>query len=390
MAFTGDLEQLPIVDVIQLLNSTRKSGILVVKGRKGESQLVFKDGYIVSASHLDGSIRIGQVIVEMGFVTQSQLDHALQNQQADIVTRRPLAIMFIEMGILAEQDAFKALQRLVEITLVEILTWKSGQFTLDHLRNTVDFDFKYYPEKMNHEVNVNTQSILMDALRIFDERKRDGLIEDEPDAAELEELSSDELISVDDLGLGDIDHLFAKLPQAFSGVKSFDPVALQRQKIMELKTSLSEADLEKLASMLARYTIETVSGERVGTDGPRVVIFSKDALLLHGLNTVLTKFGALSVTVLSEDELAKALAKEADTKMSWLIVDAPLPKIKLARNSHLCTFQLVPKGEFGLALKAYRQGVAAVVPRPVNGQENFVEELIMLLEFIPEFIRDYR
>jgi len=389
MAFTGDLEQLPIVDVIQLLNSTRKSGILVVKGRKGESQLVFKDGYIVSASHLNGSIRIGQVIVEMGFVTQNQLDHALQSQQTDIA-RRPLAIMFIEMGILAEQDAFKALQRLVEITLVEILTWKRGQFTLDHLRNSVDFDFKYYPEKMNHEVNVNTQSILMDALRIFDERKRDGLIEDEPDDAELEELSSDELISVDDLGLGDIDHLFAKLPQAFSGVNSFDPVALQRQKIMELQTNLSEADLEKLASMLARYTIESVSGERVGTDGPRVVIFSKDALLLYGLNTVLTKFGALSVPVLSGDELAKALAKEADTKMSWLIVDAPLPKMKLARNSHLCTFQLVPKGEFDLALKAYRQGVAAVVPRPVNGQVNFVEEFIVLLEFIPEFIRDYR
>ena len=43
MSFTGDLEQLPIVDVVQLMNSTRKSGILSVEGRKGESQLVFKD-----------------------------------------------------------------------------------------------------------------------------------------------------------------------------------------------------------------------------------------------------------------------------------------------------------------------------------------------------------
>jgi hypothetical protein len=42
------------------------------------------------------------------------------------------------------------------------------------------------------------------------------------------------------------------------------------------------------------------------------------------------------------------------------------------------------------ALKAYRQGVAAVVPRPVNGQEGFIEELLLLLEFIPEFVRDYR
>ena len=46
MSFTGDLEHLSIVDVIQLLHATRKSGTLVVQGRKGESQLVFKDGYI--------------------------------------------------------------------------------------------------------------------------------------------------------------------------------------------------------------------------------------------------------------------------------------------------------------------------------------------------------
>jgi len=390
MAFTGDLEQFPIVDVIQLLNSTRKSGILVVKGRKGESQVVFKDGYIVSANHLNGSIRIGQVIVEMGFVTQQQLEDVLRNQQVNVESRRPLAIMLIEMGILAEQDAFKALQRLVEITLVEILTWKSGQFTLDHLRGTVECDFKYYPEKMNHEVNVNTQSILMDALVIFDERTRDGLIEEELADIEGDESSSDELISVDDLGLSEIDHISAKLPHVFSGVELFDPVALQRHKILELQADLSETDLERLVSMLARHTNESVSGQRVAADGLRVVVFSKDVLLLHGLNTVLTSFGALSVPVMSEDELAKALAKKADTKMSWLIVDAPLPKMKLARTSHLCTFQLVPKGEFGLVMKAYRQGAAAVVPRPVAGQENFIEEFILLLEFIPEFIRDYR
>ena len=390
MAFTGDLEQFPIVDVIQLLNSTRKSGILVVKGRKGESQLVFKDGYIVSANHLNGSIRIGQVIVEMGFVTQQQLEDVLRNQQVNVESRRPLAIMLIEMGILAEQDAFKALQRLVEITLVEILTWKSGQFTLDHLRGTVECEFKYYPEKMNHEVNVNTQSILMDALVIFDERKRDGLIEEEQIDAEMDVSSLENLISVDDLGLSEIDNIFTKLPHAFSDVKLFDPVAWQRQKILELQTGLAEVDQERLVSALARHTKESVSGQLVEVDSPRVFIFSKDDLLLHGLNTVLTGFGALPVPVMSEDELSKALAKQVGAKMSWLIVDAPLSKIKLARTSHFCTFQLVPKGEFDLVMKAYRQGVAAVVPRPVTGQENFIEEFIMLLEFIPEFIRDYR
>jgi len=390
MAFTGDLEQLPIVDVIQLLNSTRKSGILVVKGRKGESQLVFKDGYIVSANHLNSSVRIGQVLAEMGFVSPQQVDEALRKQQATEANRRPLAIMLIEMGILSEQDAFKALQRLIEITLVEILTWKRGKFTLDHLKDNVECDFKYYPEKMNHEVNVNTQSILMDALRIFDEKKRDGLIEDEADEAELEELSSDELISVDDLGLDEIDYLSAKLPQTFAGVTAFNPLEFQRKKIAALQSGLAGADAEKLVSMLARYTKETLPGQSVAADAPKVVIFSHDTLLLHGLVTMFANYGALPVAVTSEEELAAVLAEKADGKISWLIVDAPVKQVKLSRNEQVCTFQLIAKKDFSVALNAYRQGVAAVVPRPVTGQENFIEEFIQLLEFMPEFIRDYR
>lgn len=390
MAFTGDLEQLPIVDVIQLLNSTRKSGILRVKGRKGESQLVFKDGYIVSANHLDNSVRIGQVLVEMGFVTEQKIDDALQKQQATVANRLPLAIMLIEMGTLREQDAHKALQHLIEMTLVEILTWKRGTFTLDHLVDTVTCDFKYYPERMSHEVNVNTQSILMDALRIFDERMRDGLIEDEPEEAHAEEPPLEELISVDVLGLDEFDSVEATLPRKLAGVATFDPGLFQRRKIAELRLDLRETDQERLVSMLARYTKYPLPGKSAAADAPKVVIFSQDRLLLHGLTTVFANFGVLPVEVSTEDQLAACLAEKTDGKISWLIVDGTVKRVKLARNGQMCTFQLVPKADFRGALSAYRQGAAAVVPRPVIGQENFVEEFMQLLEFIPEFIRDYR
>jgi hypothetical protein len=390
MAFTGDLEHLPIVDVIQLMNSTRKSGVLIVRGRKGESQLVFKDGFIVSANHLNNSVRVGDVLINMGVVSLLQVEQGLERQRSDGDKRKPLAITLIEMDIVREEDAHKALQQLIEMTIVEILTWKRGKFTLDHLKDNIDCNFFYYPEKMNHEVNINTQSILMDALRIFDEKMRDGLIEEEREESATEESFPDDLISEDDLGLAEIDHIAAKLPQAFSGAAAFDPVAFQRGKLAEFQVDLAEADREKFVAMLARYTKETVPGQSSAGDGPRVILFSQDNLLLHGLTTILTNFGARPVAVMKEELLEKVLVEEVDTKVSWLIVDSPVKKLKLARNTHLCTFQLLPKNEFSAALNAYRQGVAAVVPRPVNGQENFIDEFIMLLEFMPEFIRDYR
>ena len=391
MAFTGDLEHLPIVDVIQLMNSTRKSGILAVRGRKGESQLVFKDGYIVSANHLNNSVRIGDVLIEMGLVSAGQIDQALLKQKADGEKRSPLAITLIEMGILGEQDAHRALQHLIEITIVEILTWKSGKFTLDHLRSVIDCEFRYYPEKMSHEVNVNTQSILMDALRVFDEKKRDGLIEEEQDEPESVSAAAEELISEDDLGLSEIDHLDAKIPKAFSGVVPFDPSAFQRNKITGLAADLSETDREKLVSMLAPHTKESSSGEGRAPMAAEAVLFIQDSLLLHGLDTLLASLGIQSVSVSSEAEMGRVLAEQTGKKAGWLIFDTPVKSGTLALNSGIRTVYLAPSGDVRNVLNAYKAGVRAVMPKPVaTSMSAYIDEMILLLGFLPEYIRNYR
>src|SRR5512133_3928652 len=114
MSFKGDLEHLPIVDVIQLMNSSRKSGILSINGRKGESQLVFKDGNIVSASHLNNTVRIGGILVKSGIITSQQREESLQQQKNAGPERKPLVITLIEMGLVNESEAYKGLQQLIE------------------------------------------------------------------------------------------------------------------------------------------------------------------------------------------------------------------------------------------------------------------------------------
>ncbi|MGE5301249.1 MAG: DUF4388 domain-containing protein, partial [Acidobacteriota bacterium] len=81
MAFTGELEQLHIVDIIQLLNTTRKSGTFSVRGKKGESRIIFSNGYIVGANHLSNKVRIGTVLVKMKAITVKDLTQALEVQE---------------------------------------------------------------------------------------------------------------------------------------------------------------------------------------------------------------------------------------------------------------------------------------------------------------------
>ena len=179
MSFTGDLEHLPIVDVIQLLHATRKSGILRVKSRKRESSLVFKNGYIVSASHVNNSVRIGTILIERNIITPEILDQTLLEQKTAGAKRKPLIITLLDKGAVKEEDAYRGLEHLIEKTIVEILTWKSGTFTMEVQPDAIADEYRYYPGKISREINIDAQGVLMDALRIFDEKARDGELTEE-------------------------------------------------------------------------------------------------------------------------------------------------------------------------------------------------------------------
>src|SRR5512141_663694 len=105
MAFTGDLENLPIVEIIQLIHTTRKSGIFSVKGSNGESRLVFSNGHIVGANHIDNSVRIGTVLVKTGAITVEDLKQAMGEINNADEHRMPLLATLVKMGKLKREDA---------------------------------------------------------------------------------------------------------------------------------------------------------------------------------------------------------------------------------------------------------------------------------------------
>lgn len=196
MSFTGDLEDLPIADIIQLLHTTRKSGILRVKSRKGESNLVFKDGYIVSASHLNNSVRIGTILIERSIITPEILNQTLLKQKQAGSERKPLIVTLLDSGFVKEDDAYKGLEHLIEITIVEILTWRRGTFTMEVRPDATTDEYRYYPDKINREINVNSQGVLMDALCSYDEKMRDGELKEEEIPEEISTVTGTESCTV--------------------------------------------------------------------------------------------------------------------------------------------------------------------------------------------------
>ena len=399
MSFVGDLEHLPIVDLIQLLHSTKKSGTLGLKSKRGQSQIVFNEGYIVSANHHNNSIQVGQILVDLNAISAAQLENALQEQKNAGNNRKPLIATLIENGLINRDTAFKGLEMLIEMTIVDVLTWTTGTFELEIDKLTVSDEYRYFPDTLKETLNLNTQSILMDALRIYDEKKRDGTL-NEPtfvtsDAEQpgfLECESDAPLISASDLGLDDLDSLDKKIPEVFTGVKFFDPAEDLRQRLKEELLDVPADQQQKLVSYMVDLCGNAPKKDAVSPriPGPVVIIFSCDRLITNLLSAACKADELAVFTTDNETDLDPIIDQTLAKKASpVLIIDSFGTDEKYSRliNSKLTAYKTLSviklvSGDINSSLAALKDGVRTIFPKPdinkskvgfAEGSINFTE-----------------
>jgi hypothetical protein len=422
MPLTGELEHLPIVDVIQLIHSTRKSGTLNVYSRKGEGQLVFNNGYIVSATHSSEKLKIGKILLESHIINQADLDKALGIQELSSDDRKPLIATLLDHCGLSKEAAFKALETLIEMTVVEMICWTKGIFTLDIDEINVSDDYRYLPKQLQ-TVTLDTQMVLMDALRIFDEKVHAGEIQlsDEPlEENRLEEIersheetnqedddSEEIVVSEDLLGLADLDKVERKKPHVFKGLEAFDPADIHRQVIDNTHAELSDEGKEKLVQFLSGIstTFLDINGVHSnGTKSQAVIIYTCDEFLQHAIMTVCKNEGILVFTTDNRHELdnliERALFKYLEPVLVFsgpvsgvegfskeAIVD--IRSLKMAQYPQISIIQLASPLDFTFSLQSLNDGTRAVFPMPYfsERQETFAEDMINFLNAFQVYIR---
>lgn len=407
MAFTGDLEHLPIVDIIQLVHTTRKSGIFSVKSEKGESRIVFSSGYIVAANHINGAVRIGTVLVRSGAVAIDDLRQALVSAPAE---RKPLMAALMETGKLKREDALRALRQLVSLTIVELMNWTKGTFTFDTEAPI------FPPGEGDDALLVDAQMVLMDALRIFDERERDraGGKEVQP----FETLYADVLpevraaaaassaITAEDLGLGDLDLLEKKIPRPGSEMELFDPVAIHRQKIRELFPELSSEEQEAFVAFLkAAVDRKPLPDAAARQTGKALILFSGDKLLRHAVMTVWKEERLPVFATDDEKELDRTITQcFAAQRMPVVAFDAPggpggpsADTVAALRGRTRRKYPIVPLLQLTAArdaefiVRSYEEGAWAVLPKPLkeDRRETFVQDMIRFLGSFTAAVRGF-
>jgi hypothetical protein len=122
---SGDLRTMPLPDILQWIETGRKTGMLNVKRRSIEKRIVFNEGRIHSSSSNDPRESLGQLLVRDGLVTEEQLFKGLLRQESE---RRLLGSILVTDGLVTEEQLRVTLRRKAEETIYDIFLWPEGQF----------------------------------------------------------------------------------------------------------------------------------------------------------------------------------------------------------------------------------------------------------------------
>jgi Domain of unknown function (DUF4388) len=181
MAISGSLKDVSVADVMQFIHLGRRTGTLLLSRGRERAMIGFHSGKLVSAQ-APQTPKLGDLLVSSGTVDRGVLDRAIQ-VQGEEPERRSLGQILIASGAIAAQDLRNVIGEQIEQAVAEVMVWDSGtfEFAIDDLR-PID-DIALYPSDVLPDADINTQMVLLEAARIFDERSRNEPAGSQPPAS---------------------------------------------------------------------------------------------------------------------------------------------------------------------------------------------------------------
>ena len=172
MSLKGNLEDVSVVDVIQLIYIGGRTGTLAIQAPAAAARFGFQRGRMSNAWRT-GAAKLGELLIASGLISRAALASALAAQEQE-VPRRSVGQILIGNGIVTEAAVNELLVRHFTHLLREIITWRRGvfDFTFDDVWPLEDL--AAFPGDTGAKVAVDTQMMLLEALSHVEELRPDG------------------------------------------------------------------------------------------------------------------------------------------------------------------------------------------------------------------------
>ncbi|KAA3630782.1 MAG: DUF4388 domain-containing protein [Calditrichaeota bacterium] len=158
MSLAGNLKTVSFPDILQLLATGKKTGILEIKTSTRQKEVAFKSGNIIYASSVNSSEDLlGNMLLHRGRITKDELNRAIQMHKQ---TGRQLGTTLIDMNLFEKEEIGECLRLQIEEIVYNLFSWQSGDFY---------FHENEKPKKAPFLIELNTMNVIMEGTRRIDE-----------------------------------------------------------------------------------------------------------------------------------------------------------------------------------------------------------------------------
>ena len=158
MSLAGNLKTVSFPDILQLLATGKKTGILEVKTATRQKEVAFKSGNIIYASSVNSSEDLlGNMLLRRGKITKSDLERAITLHKQ---TGRQLGTTLIDMNLFDKEEIAECLKLQIEEIVYNLFSWQEGDFV---------FHEGGAPQNAPFLIELNTMNVIMEGTRRIDE-----------------------------------------------------------------------------------------------------------------------------------------------------------------------------------------------------------------------------
>jgi len=173
MSLVGNLEDLGLGEILQIVSLSRKSGVLQLNSRERDGRVIFRDGQVIRAMASTFPENLGDLVLRSGLADMETLKQALVIQQEQDDDRRIGDILVSEFGV--DREAIEAAVReQLEKIVYSFFGWDEGAFSfeLGDCQELVVTNLN--PLQFMLDQGLNPQWLAMEGSRILDEKRHRG------------------------------------------------------------------------------------------------------------------------------------------------------------------------------------------------------------------------
>ena len=153
MAIKGSLAEASLPEVIKLLTYSMKSGCLSVTDGSNFGNIFLQDGKVIHATMLKRDARLGDSLLSRNLFDHKILKQALAAQKAK---RKRIGEILVEMGAISQQILEEELRTQIEDAIFTMLTWDKGYF---------NFEEGLLPSAGEHTIELSSKDVLLGSAR---------------------------------------------------------------------------------------------------------------------------------------------------------------------------------------------------------------------------------